>query len=227
MYYHYSSKEFSLDDLKLLKRDAKSGDADSLYLLANYYEHGLSIDNARCIKPNHDKALALVKQAYENGSEEALIWYANHLTTPGAKQADINKGVLLYKKAIAKGDGIAAANLARHYCNLGKQVKTFEYFMLADKLGGDVSLDIGQCYYYGLGVQQNIPVAIQCYKKVMRNEHLYNEYDFQEANFLLGRIYLEGLYAKQSIAKAKRYLLAANRDNDHRSAAELLLLLKN
>ena len=38
MTYNYSSKDYSIEDLKALRIKSDKGDAESQYLLANYYE---------------------------------------------------------------------------------------------------------------------------------------------------------------------------------------------
>lgn len=46
-----------------------------------------------------------------------------------------------------------------------------------------------------------------------------------EANYLIGRIYLEGEVVKQDLSKARLFLELADQDGDHRSAQELLILI--
>lgn len=50
-------------------------------------------------------------------------------------------------------------------------------------------------------------------------------YEMDEANYLIGRIYLEGEVVKQDLSKARLFLELADQDGDHRSAQELLILI--
>lgn len=50
-------------------------------------------------------------------------------------------------------------------------------------------------------------------------------YEYQEANYLLGKIYLEGDLKEMNLSKAREYLQLANEDEDHLSAKQLLLLI--
>ena len=226
MIYNYSSNKFSKDDLQKLKVKSKLGDAESQYLLSNYYSDGLSIDNEVQIKPNLRKAFLLTKQAFENGDESALIAYSNYLLNENDKNYNEKLGIILLNRAIQKQDILGAYNLARHYSRKGNYKKAFENYILCEKFGGYFYFDIGMCYYYGIGTMQDISKAIKYFKALIKNENWHSEYEFEEANYILGKFYLEGIHLKKSISKALFHLNTADREDDHRSAQDILLLLK-
>lgn len=226
MTYNYSSETFSIKDLKNLQKKSKNGDAESQYLLANYYESGLSIDNEVQIKPNNKKAFHLIKIAFENGNNEAIIHYANYLTDKKFSESNIELGIELYKRAISNNDSLGALNLAKHYSKEGNYKKAFKYYLLAEALGGYFAFEIGISYYFGIGTKQDIKTAIKYFKSIFKNENWYSEYEFEEANYIIGRLYLEGIYLKKSISKAIRHFETANRENDHRSAQDILMILE-
>lgn len=226
MTYNYSSNNFSVEDLAKLKSRSKAGDADSQYLLANYYEYGLMIDSKVQIKQNLKIAFKLTKLAFENGNKEALISYANYLTNEDFSENNVKLGITLYKKAIRNNDSLGAVNLARYYSRKGKYKKAFDNFLLSEKLGGYFLFDIGLCYYFGIGTKQNFEVAIKYFRSVVKNEKWCSEYEFEESNFILGKLYLEGIHLKKSILKSKFHLETANRENNHRSAQDILIMLK-
>jgi len=227
MTYNYSKKDFSKEDLKTLRNKANTGDAESQYLLANYYEDGLSIENEVQIKPNKKKAFQFTKLAYENGSGDALISYANYLTDDSFNEHNIKLGIALYKQAIQNKNSLGALNLAKHYSRKGEYKKAFNNYLLAEKLGGYFSFEIGISYYFGIGTKQDIKTAIKHFKSVIKNEKWYSEYEFEEVNYILGKIYLEGIHLKKSTSKAIKYFKIANRENDHRSAQDILLMLQS
>lgn len=49
---------------------------------------------------------------------------------------------------------------------------------------------------------------------------------FSSALVLAIKLYLEGIHLKKSISKAVKHLKAANRENDHRSAGDILMMLQ-
>ena len=57
------------------------------------------------------------------------------------------------------------------------------------------------------------------------NNDVNSQYEIDEANYYIGKIYLEGEIVEQSIEKAGYYLELADSDGDHRSAQELLLII--
>lgn len=224
--YTYSSKTFAKKDFKALKKKSKAGDPESQYLLATYYGDGLVIDNKVIVVPDEQKAFKWTTTAYENGSGEALIRYANYLADGGICEKDQRTAIALYKKAISNQDALGAVNLGRVYSQKGMYAKAFENYLLAEKMGHHCSVEIGLSHYFGLGTDQNIRKAIACFKSVLSNEDVYSFYEVEEVNFILGKLYLEGIHIPKSVSKAIQHLEKANADNAHRSARELLLLLK-
>jgi TPR repeat protein len=226
MFYNYSSKNFSTEDLLKLKNKSRSGNAESQYLLATYYSDGLSIDNEVKLKPNRGKAFQLYKLAFENGHESAIVAYANYLLDEKDENYNEKLGITLLLQAIKQKDFSGAYNLAKHYSLKGHYKKAFQYYLLVEKMGGYGYFEIGMCYYFGLGTTKDISNAIKYFKALIKNEYWHSEYEFEEANYILGRLYLEGIHLKKSISKAIYHLNIANRENDHRSAQDILLFLK-
>ena len=65
--------------------------------------------------------------------------------------------------------------------------------------------------------------ALEIFKKIEIGKNC--EYEVDEANYLIGRIYLEGEVVEQSIETARHYLELADKDGDHRSAQEVLTII--
>ena len=226
MTYTYSSNDFSKKELKELKKKSKDGDAESQYLLADYYEDGLVIDHKVMLQPNAKKAFKLTKLAYENGNSAALIRYANYLAVGEVCEKNQRLAIKLYQQAIADKDSLGAVNLASLYSRNGNYKKAFEHYVLGEQLGYHCSFELGLSYYYGLGTPQDITKAIKHFKKILNEEYSYSEYEVEETNFIMGKLYLEGIHVAKSISKAIIHLKLANRENDHRSAQDLLFMLQ-
>ena len=225
--YKYNSKRFSINDLEEIMHKSQNEDSDSQYLLANYYYDGLWIDEEPILKQDRKEAFDLTEAAYMNGSKEALISYANYLSVGYACDKNEALAKKLYKEAIKANDCLGAFNLACLYTWKGKYKKAFKFYLLADNMGKYCALEIGTCYYYGIGTKQDIKRAIRYYKSILKVEQYYSAYEFEEANYILAKLYLEGIHLPKSLSKARKLLHMANIDQDHRSAQNIQAMLKN
>ncbi|WP_265830974.1 hypothetical protein [Pedobacter sp. MR2016-24] len=62
-------------------------------------------------------------------------------------------------------------------------------------------------------ISNDVPTAANC------------QYDIDEANYFLAKIYLDGEIVEKSIHMARAFLKLANTDDDHRSAQNLLVII--
>jgi len=85
-------------------------------------------------------------------------------------------------------------------------------------------LELALCYYYGIDTVEDKNKAMEIFINIS-NDNMNCQYDIDEANYYLGKIYLEGKIVAKSLEKARYYLKIANTDNDHNSANNLLLLI--
>jgi hypothetical protein len=68
-------------------------------------------------------------------------------------------------------------------------------------------------------------VAFEMFNDISKAESGNYQYAVDEANYFLGKIYLDGEIVEKSIIKARTFLQLANADDDHRSAHELLMII--
>jgi TPR repeat protein len=123
-----------------------------------------------------------------------------------------------------EGSTAAAHSLGIEYRNKQNFEKAFELYQKADASSEFFpELSIGLCYYYGIGTPKDKIKALEIFEKVEIGKH--SGYEVDEANYLIGKIYLEGEIIEQSLDKAREYLELANKDGDHRSALELLIII--
>lgn len=163
------------------------------------------------------------KRAWKNGCAEAGEVYALHLSNGIYCPKDTALAIKLYRKAVKAGSGSAAHNLGIEYRDMGKYKKAFALYKKADELGGDIS--VGLCYYYGVGVARDKLKAFYFFKTLLKRNICLSSYDTNEANYLIGKMYLQCEVVKRSVSKARHYLLLANEDDDHISASELLAII--
>jgi uncharacterized protein len=109
------------------------------------------------------------------------------------------------------------------YRDAGRLDKAFECYALSQAMDQtDCSLQMALCYLYGIGTQKNNQRCLEVLQNIADHVFMNCEYDIDEANYLLGKIHLEGIMVDKSIEKARHYLTAANKDGDHNPANDLL-----
>ena len=216
----------NIEDWNSLLEDAKNGNSDAMNEVALYYRDGLTLNDIEVIKPNPKQAIEWTKKSYESGNIEGMVNYADYLSDGDYLycEKNIDLAMKLYEEAIEKGSTTAIHNLALEFRNKQNFQKAFELYQKANRSNEFYpELTIGLCYYYGIGVVKDKLKAFEIFKTIEKGKH--NDYEVDEANYLIGKIYLDGEIVEQSIEKARYYLELADTDGDHRSAQELLILI--
>lgn len=216
----------SKEDWQELIAKATSGDTDMMNEVAFWYRNGLTIERSEIIEKDDELAFQWTRKAYDLGNLSATEEYAHYLTDRenGVCEPDIEFGIELYKRCFEKGSKSAAYSLGLEYRNKRIFAKSFEYF---SKSQGSTEfyqeLTLALCYYYGVGVNKDKKKALDLL--LLINQEFNSQYEIDEANYLIGMIYLDGEVVEQDLETARYYLELADRDNDHRSAEELLLII--
>lgn len=222
-----TTKLTSNDDWLRLLALAEAGDQMAQYDVACHFDSGLVLMDHRIVEEDQSMAFKWYYKAYENGNIEAITRIADFLSEGIHCKQNIELGIELYQKGIANGSGIAANNLATVYRDLHDYKKAFELYKISQDLDNSNSLSLALCYYYGLGTEKNVALSFELFNNISKDLAPAGnyQYDIDEANYFLGRIYLDGEIVERSIIKARFFLMLANADNDHRSAQELLLII--
>ena len=216
-----------IDTLKTwmnLLNDAENGNNLAQFEVSMYYENGIEINGEIILNIDELEAFKWTKKAYENGNLKALVSYADYLSLGKNCERNLELAIKLYNKGIDLGIGEAAYNLGIEYRNKQDFKKAFIYYQKANELNLNYEeFTITKCYYFGIGIEKNKPKALE----LLNNIKIPKNYPFEvdEANYLLGMLYLEGDIVEKSIEKARFYLELANVDEDHKSAQELLLII--
>lgn len=209
----------------ILKK-AESGDSSAQFEVATIYENGLKIDSLEIVKQDIQSAFSWTKKAYENGHKEAKISYAHYLTDRNNPLGvlDIELGMKLYEEEMNNGDNYATYCLGLEYRNRQEFDKAFDHYVKANRNEEFFQeLTVGMCYYYGVGVTKDKLKALEIFKSIALPN--VTPYEVDEANYMIGKIYLEGEVVKKDIDKARFHLELADKDGDHRSAQEILILI--
>ena len=216
----------SLSDWNSLLKLAQDGVAKAQIEVAFYYREGLKIDDFELVEIDKQAAFQWIKLAYESGDFEAMEEYADYLTDRenGVCEIDIELGMKLYEKCIENGSSRASYNLGLEYRNKEQFKKAFEFYEKAHQSEEFYQvLTIGLCYYYGVGVNKDKFRALNIFKSI--DFPNVSAYEKDEANYLIGKIYLDGEAVTQDLQKARHYLELADTDGDQRSAQELLIII--
>ena len=209
---------------KKLLKNAENGNNISQLEVAELYENGKEINGIEFINVNKEKAFYWIKIAYENGNNEALVKYADHLSLGNYCEKNRTLAIEIYKKGIELGISLASNNLGIEYRNELNFKKAFECYQKANELNStNEDFTIAKCYYYGIGIKKDRIKAFEILKRITTSNN--TEYEVDEANYYIGKIYLNGEVVEKSIEKSRYYLELANKDEDHNSAKELLLVI--
>ena len=137
---------------------------------------------------------------------------------------DIELGMKFYEEEMKVGNDYATYCLGLEYRNKRNYKKAFELYEQAHRNEEFYQeLTIGMSYYYGVGVDKDKLKALEIFKSITLPN--VTPYELNEANYMIGKIYLEGEVVEKDIVKARFHLELADEDNDHRSAQEILLII--
>lgn len=212
---------------KDLRHRAELGDPQAQFEIGSFLEDRISIGETVLIEPDSCKAFEWFKKSAEKGNPDGLRRMADYLSEGLVTEQNISLAIKLYEKAIEKGDGSAANNLAAVYRDMAEFRKAFELYQLSQKLDGyQYSLTVALCHLYGIGTEPDKNKAFTMLEAISNDQKGGScQYDVDEANFLLGQIYLRGDVVPQSLDLAREYLELADSDGDHPSAQELLKVI--
>jgi TPR repeat protein len=199
---------------------AKNGDSKSQYELACYLEDG----KENIVEQNFSEAFEWYKKAYENGNIDATVRFADFLSEGINCKQDIDLAIKLYNIGIENGSSIASIGLATIYRDKQDFEQAFKLYTKTQEIEKTYPLALALCYYYGIGTTEDKNKAMEIFLNIS-NDSMTFQSDIDEANYYLGKIYLEGKIVAKSLEKARYYLGLANTDNDHSSTNELLLLI--
>jgi TPR repeat protein len=216
----------NIEDFNSLLLKAENGDSEAMFDVSTYYAEGWIYDKVEIVKCDKMLAFNWTKKSFEKGNKDAKIQYAHYLTDRNNPIGVLNLelGKKLYEEEMKAGNDYATYCLGLEYRNEGNYKKAFEFYEKAHRNEEFYQeLTIGMSYYYGIGVDKDKLKALEIFKTItLPNVTPYEE---DEANYMIGKIYLEGEVVEKDIAKARFHLELADKDGDHRSAQELLLII--
>ena len=209
---------------------ARKGDREAQSDVAIYYENGL-LDKAGnvLVSQKYKRAYYWNLLSAKQGNESAQVALGNALSLGVGTKQDFEKAIYWTKKAIKQGAAHAAHNLGTIYRDLQKPKLAFKWYCRAIKMGdNDALLEVALCQMFGFGTQQNPKDAFKSLTKILGFTYPTDicESTNEDAQYWIGILHLLGIgSAKKSVKKARKFLEAANKDNDHEQANSLLNLI--
>ena len=191
----YQNKNQHKKAFNWFKEAARNDIPESMFELAHLYEAGIGT------KKNKKEALFWYNEAYEHGMSYAKTFYTilKDEMEYGLDVALVN----LEKASALEGNVEAMRFLADYYFDHNDDIEVFKYTKMASELGDDTSLyNLGRIYELGLGTDQNIEKALECYNKANRKNNIH-------ATLRLAELYYTGLHVPKNSYTAIKYLKQA------------------
>ena len=197
-YFGFGCKRDYAKSVEWYKKAAQMNDPRSTYWLGLHYYNGEGVEQ------DWKMAFNLFNKAKDYGYKASMIIGDCYLYGRGVDK-DIDKGIEWYFKAIEEEKDYASIrNLADIYrygladvpCNYEEAIKL--YTKAATEYYDEVAMyELGLCYTYGIGVLENISIAVSYFRQASRCNH-------KESFHELGTCYLLGTGVKKNPAIATR-----------------------
>lgn len=204
---------------------AEKGHTGAMTHLAEYYMEG------KVVRPNYAEAVRLLTLAAEKGEALAMYSLADCCFTGKGKTQNYSEAFKWYLSAAEKGNSFAMLSLGKCYLyglgitqNRDEASRWFNkalhdknmlmiagaewYREVAEQGSHEGMLNLGRCYYSGLGyVQKSIPEAVKWFQKAALAGN-------KKARVLLGVSYDEGEGVLQNDVYAYAWYSLASIDGD-------------
>jgi TPR repeat protein len=145
-----------INDEQMMKR-VEANDANSMFVLANSYQHGLN-----GFQQYHAKAMELYARAAELGSSKAQYFLGNMFNEGG----DSKKAKFHYEAAAMAGHELARNNLGTMEVKLGIGERAVKHFKIAASAGNHIAMhNLLGAFNHGLVSRESIDSSLRAYNK--------------------------------------------------------------
>jgi len=208
---------------------AESGDPEAQREVGYYYEFGAKDRSGNVLAT---ASLATAMKWYQasatQGNSGAQSALSTILSSGGEIAQDFPRAIHWAKRAVAQGDSSAAFNLGTIYRDLGKPKLAFRWYQRAGTMGDtDAFLQIGLCYLFGFGTEQDFDSALSAFGRIIASDPATScQRSKENARYWISVLRLiRGPRTKTAVAQVRSLLEIANADDDHEQANELLNLI--
>ena len=146
------------------ERLANQGDDEALLILGFLYEWGVGVEK------NTDTAEKIYQRLTDKNNKEGFNLLARVKESQGKKE----EAIRLYQKAISLGSSSAYYNLGILYRYSDNYINAKEMFESAIKINhsSNAMMSLGDLYFDGLGVEQNMELAKKWYNESIQAENV-------------------------------------------------------
>lgn len=212
-----------------LQRLADNGNLDAVSELGLLLLEGIQYSKKGClVRRNLKKGLRLLKYAAESGEKSAFFPLACAFDCGSGVEKNEREALRWYHRSVKDGDGHAATNISTIYRDAGNLEMAFKWLCRARDMGDvDAAECVGYCYQLGIGVKQNLKLAEQAYRSVIKSKSKYiTEWARQEAMYNCAVILIQKKATPAALREAECLLRRANIDDDYPQARKLLRSLE-
>lgn len=151
------------------KQSALQEDADALSRLGECYLNGFGVI---C---DEEKAIKLFQESASQGSSEGIGNLGQAYYWGMGVEKDLKKAISLMEEATQQGQDVYYGLLGNAYYQLGDYDKAVYNLQFAAEQGdGRAQLLLGDCYLYGIGVEENESIAKMWYNKAAEQGETYS-----------------------------------------------------
>lgn len=196
--------------LKYLIMQADKGDANAQYSVGKFCWYG------EVVKQNKKEAIKWFREAAEKG--DTIADFHNAFTEYCSREPHQSTAAqFMLLKCYWNGDGVQQnrREAAKYFAKLRQSAIKTDCRVSEH---GDARVALGDCYYYGIGIDQDKAMAIQWYRKALEwNKLHYDSYSSSNgrAEFRLGEICYNGDGIVQDKNKARKWFRKAAAQSDH------------
>ncbi len=155
--------------IQWLTKSAEGGYLIAQKELAERYKNGEGVSK------NFNKSAEWIRRAAEQGDLASITALGNFYFEGKISDPDYNEAAVWYSKGAVLGDAYNQYMLGLCYYKLGNRAQAIEMYKKAAAQGyADAQCEIGYCYNYGVGVEENKETAIKWYTLAANQGHDYS-----------------------------------------------------
>jgi TPR repeat protein len=208
---------------------SEKGDAKAQWELGYVHEYGVvDADGVTLLASDRAAAQQWYEAAAEQGDTSAQVSLSNLLSDWRYGEPQWERALYWSERAVNQGDATAAYNTGVIYRDLGEFATAFAWYKRAEALGDhDAALQTALCRIFGVGAARDWALAKQELEGVVHAPSgTVPQRSREDAQFWLALLELLGSDKDESrLLKSRTLLAAADTDEDHEGAWQLLNLI--
>jgi len=206
--------------LNILRNRAIKEDSEAQYLLGIIYSDESCSDIGLPTKKN--RAFYWYTKSCKNNNPYAChnlaYFYEEGIVIPKDEPTEIK----LYKKAFTSGlseSGYALYVLHKQRGRPKESIKWLKKVINVDSENGEALIEYAKLSFEGELIKRNYKSVYELIVQAIATKNI-TQFTYEEAIYLIGIMYFNGLYLKQDYKLGKYLIKLANKDNDHPQISE-------